>query len=106
MVLRLTLACVLALAAPSASFAQGETLADIRQQLSVLYVEIQKLRGELSTTGELTTGVAGNTPLDRLNAIEEQLQRLTSKSEELEFRINRITVDGTNRIGDLEFRLC
>lgn len=106
MVLQLTLACVLALAAPSISFAQGETLADIRQQLSVLYVEIQKLRGELSTTGELTTGVAGNTPLDRLNAIEEQLQRLTSKSEELEFRINRITVDGTNRIGDLEFRLC
>jgi len=27
-------------------------------------------------------------------------------TEQLEFRVNRITVDGTNRIGDLEFRLC
>ena len=34
------------------------------------------------------------------------MQALTSKTEELEFRINRITVDGTNRIGDLEFRIC
>ena len=86
--------------------AQDQTLADIRQQLSMLYVEIQGLRSELSTTGLATGGVVGNTPLDRLNAIEAELQRLTSKTEELEFRVNRITVDGTNRIGDLEFRLC
>ena len=33
------------------------------------------------------------------------MQRLTSKSEELENRINRIVSDGTTRIGDLEFRL-
>ena len=45
-------------------------------------------------------------PLERLNAIEAQLQSLTSKTEELEFRIDRLTTDGTNRIGDLEFRLC
>lgn len=91
---------------PIAAIAQEETLADIRQQLTVLYVDIQRLRTELSTTGELTSGTSGSTPLDRLNAIESELQRLTSKTEELEFRINRITVDGTNRIGDLEFRLC
>ena len=97
----------LGLAAPAVATAQNtETLADIRQQLSGLYVDIQTLRTELSTTGGLSTGVAGNTPLDRLNAIEAALQRLTSKTEELEFRVNRITVDGTNRIGDLEFRLC
>lgn len=95
-----------ALSAPLPAIAQDETLADIRQQLTVLYVDIQKLRTELSTTGGLTAGQAGNTPLDRLNGIEAELQRLTSKTEELEFRINRITVDGTNRIGDLEFRLC
>jgi len=82
------------------------TLADIRQQLSSLYSDITRLKTELTTTGALTTGVVGNTPLDRLNAIEAELQRLTSKTEELEFRVNRITVDGTNRIGDLEFRLC
>lgn len=94
------------LAAPVPVMAQDQTLADIRQQLSILYVDIQRLRAELSTTGALTSGIAGNTPLDRLNAIESELQRLTSKTEEMEFRINRITVDGTNRIGDLEFRLC
>jgi tol-pal system protein YbgF len=54
----------------------------------------------------LNSGIAGNTPLDRLNAIEMELQRLTSQSEELEFRINRITADADNRIGDLNFRLC
>lgn len=101
----MTLALVLT-AAPMTAMAQDTTLADIRQQLSTLYSDINGLKGELSTTGALTTGTAGNTPLDRLNAIEAELQRLTSKTEELEFRVNRITVDGTNRIGDLEFRLC
>jgi len=33
------------------------------------------------------------------------LTRLNSKAEELENRINRVVTDGTNRIGDLEFRL-
>jgi tol-pal system protein YbgF len=98
---------VLALGMPAAAAAQdAATLADIRQQLSVLYGEIDGLRGELSASGTLSTGLAGNTPLDRLNAIEAELQRLTSKTEELEFRINRITVDGTNRIGDMEYRVC
>lgn len=86
--------------------AQDQTLADIRQKLSILYVEIQSLRAELSPSGEATTSIGGNSALERLDAIEAELQRLTSKTEELEFRINRITVDGTNRIGDLEFRLC
>lgn len=98
---------VMALLAPVPAVGQqDQTLADIRQELSALYVDIQRLRTELSTTGGLTQGTLGNTPLDRLNAIEVELQRLTAKTEELEFRINRITVDGTNRIGDLEFRLC
>lgn len=104
--LRFALILALGLSAPLSAAAQDQTLADIRQQLSVLYVDIQRLRTELSTSGALTTGTVGNTPLDRLNAIENELQRLTSKTEELEFRINRVTVDGTNRIGDLEFRLC
>ena len=89
-----------------AAQAQDQTLADIRQELTVLYVDIQKLKTELSTTNVPSGTQAGNSPLDRLNAIEAALQGLTSKTEELEFRVNRITVDGTNRIGDLEFRLC
>jgi len=86
--------------------ADPQTLADIRAQIAALSGDIEGLRGELSASGQLTTGVAGNTPLERLNAIEAELQRLTSKTEELEFRINRITTDGTNRLGDLEFRVC
>ena len=106
MMLHRILAVCAILLAPLPAAAQDETLADIRQQLTALYVDVQRLRTELSTTGTLPTGIAGATPLDRLDAIEAELQRLTSKAEELEFRVNRITVDGTNRIGDLEFRLC
>ena len=85
--------------------AQDETLADIRQELSVLFVEIQRLKRELSTTGAGTTIVGGDT-LQRVDLIEAELRRLTSATENLEFRIGRVVQDGTNRIGDLEFRLC
>ncbi|MEL6617552.1 MAG: tol-pal system protein YbgF [Pseudomonadota bacterium] len=87
--------------------AQGDqTLADIRQELTVLYVEVQRLKRELSTTGGATTNLGGTGALDRIDTIEAELQRLTNKTEELEFRIGRVVSDGTNRIGDLEFRLC
>lgn len=101
--------CVLVLAALFASpsaFAQSrqETLADIRQDLSFMFVEIQRLKQELSTTGGANE-VSGDTTLQRLDAIEAELRRVTGKTENLEFRINNIVRDGTNRIGDLEFRL-
>ena len=96
----------LGLVLPMAGLAQDTTLADLRQELSTLYIDIQNLKSELTASGALTQGSVGNTPLERLDSIEAQLQALTSKTEELEFRINRITVDGTNRIGDLEFRIC
>lgn len=82
-----------------------ETLADVRQQLSVLYVEVQRLKRELSTTGAPQGSVSGGSVLARLDAIELEVQRLTGKTEQLEFRIDEIVRDGTNRIGDLEFRL-
>ncbi len=44
--------------------------------------------------------------LDRINSIESELTRLTAKTEQLEFRINQVVQDGTNRVGDLEFRIC
>ena len=102
---RIAVVCALLLS-PLPATAQEETLADIRQQLTVLFVDVQRLKRELSTTGALNSGSAGSTPLDRLNTIEAELQRLTSKSEELEFRVNSITTDANNRIGDLNFRLC
>ncbi len=98
---------IAAMAAPAgAAFAQDQTLADIRAELASLYGDISALRAELVVSGLAGEGVTGATPLDRLNSIEAELTRLTSKTEDLEFRITRITRDGTNRIGDLEFRLC
>ena len=97
---------VVALGLPGLVLAQDTTLADLRQDLSGLYIDIQNLKSELVASGGLTEGTSGNTPLERLDSIEARLQALTRLTEELEFRINRITVDGTNRIGDLEFRIC
>ena len=85
---------------------RSDTLADIRQELSVLYVELRKLRRELSTTGGAGQMTVGGSVLDRVGAIESELQRLTAKTERLEFRIDRVVSDGTNRVGDLEFRIC
>ena len=85
--------------------AQDQTLADIRQELSVLFVEMQKLKRELSTTSGASSVVGGDT-LQRVDLIERELRNLTSRTETLEFRIGRVVSDGTNRIGDLEFRLC
>ena len=95
-----------ALAAPAvAQDGRDRTLADIRQDLNVLFVEIQRLRRELSTTGGPSVQPGGGSVLDRVNAIESELQRLTARTEELDFRIQQIVEDGTRRIGDLEFRL-
>ena len=82
-----------------------QTLADVRQELMVLNVEIQKLKRELSTTGNVQGSTGVGTLLDWVEGIESELQRLTGKTEQLEFRIDRVVADGTNRIGDLEFRL-
>lgn len=95
-----------ALIAPGALCAQDQTLADIRQELTVLYVDIQRLKRELSTTGAAAQAAGGQDMLERVDVIEASLRRLTGRTEELEFRIDRIVRDGTNRIGDLEFRLC
>lgn len=84
----------------------SQTLADIRQELSILYVEILRLKQELNTTGAPSVDLEGTSVLERIDAIESEMRRLTGRTEELEFRIDRIVTDGTNRIGDLEFRLC
>jgi len=92
-------------AVPGVTQEREQTLADIRQELTVLHVEVQRLNRELSTTGAPSASLAGTSVLDRVTAIEAELQRLTSKTEELQYRVQRIVEDGTNRIGDLEFRL-
>ncbi|MEM6728925.1 MAG: tol-pal system protein YbgF [Pseudomonadota bacterium] len=99
------LAFALALLALPLSAQTSETLADLRQELSVLFVDLQRLKQELNTTGA-ASGVGAGSVLDRVAAIEGRVQQLTAKAEELEFRIDRVVRDGTNRIGDLEFRIC
>ncbi|MFZ7092268.1 tol-pal system protein YbgF [Primorskyibacter sp. 2E233] len=102
---RAVIAVCLMLVAGAVPAQQSETLADIRQDIAILNGELLRLKQELNTTGSSGV-VVGGTALDRLNAIEAELQRVTSKTEELEFRINTIVKDGTNRLGDLEFRVC
>lgn len=93
--------------APTGAGAQdAATLADIRQELAVVFVELQKLKRELSTTGGAAQPAGGGPLLERVNAIEAQVQGLTAKTEQLGFRIDTVVRDGTNRVGDLEFRLC
>jgi len=41
-----------------------------------------------------------------MDAMEAELAALTRRTEDLQNRVNRIVQDGTNRISDLEFRLC
>jgi len=100
-------AAALILSAPVAvAQDRTQTLADIRQELSILFVELQRLRGELNTTSGATgIGAAGST-LSRMDALEAELRRLTSLTETLDLRVNQVVTDGTNRVGDLEFRLC
>ncbi|WP_170604882.1 tol-pal system protein YbgF [Ruegeria arenilitoris] len=82
-----------------------QTLADIRQELTVLHVELQRLKREFSTTGSPSPNLSGDSVLERVDAIEAELQRLTRQTEQLNQRVQSIVTDGTNRIGDLEFRL-
>jgi len=104
--MRAVFAAVFVLVSATLASAQdSETLADIRQELTVLHVEVQKLKRELSTTGGAGTATSGGSVLDRVNAIEDELRRLTAKTEQLQFRVEQVVTDGTRRIGDLEFRL-
>lgn len=94
----------LPLAAPAQDRAQS--LADIKAELVVLMAEFNALKAELVTTGGAASGAAGGDALQRLDAIEAALVRLTASAEEMELTLNRVVADGTNRIGDIEFRLC
>lgn len=97
--------CVALWGGMAAAQDRAQTLADIRQELTVLSVEIRTLKRELSTTG---APQAQNLPagmLDRVNGIEAALTRLTAQTEALSLRVDRIVADGSRQINDLEFRL-
>lgn len=104
---RLGLALVLCLV-PALSIAQDrtQTLADIRTELAALAAEFNALKAELVSSGAATNGSAGGDALTRMDTIEAELARLTARTEEVELKLNRVVADGTNRIGDMEYRLC
>ncbi|MFN4202513.1 MAG: tol-pal system protein YbgF [Tabrizicola sp.] len=85
---------------------RAQTLADIRSELAALAAEFNALKSELISTGAISSGAAGGDALTRMDTIEAALARLTARTEEVELRLNRVVNDGTNRIGDIEYRLC
>ncbi len=101
----LTLAVMLL---PGLAFGQdrAQTLADIKAELAALNGTFTALKQELITSGAAQSGAAGGSALERLDSIEAALVRLTAKTEEVELKVNRVVTDGTNRVGDLEFRVC
>jgi tol-pal system protein YbgF len=98
-------ALFLILPVPLAAQDRAQTLADIRAELQVLRGEIDALKGELTATGTAQGSGASGPALQRLDTIEAALVSLTAKAEGIENRLNRVVADGTNRIGDIEFRL-
>lgn len=108
MIRALVLSALLAAATAAPAGAQNaETLADLRSELTRLAQDLQSLRGELVAGGQSAMQAAGGTgALDRMNAMEAEIVRLTARTEELQNRIDRVVADGTNRVGDLEFRIC
>jgi tol-pal system protein YbgF len=104
--LRLGVMLFVLLSGPAFAQDRAQTLADIRAELAGLAAEFNTLKAELVQTGASGSGAAGGSALERMDAMEAELARLTSRAEAIELRLNRVVQDGTNRIGDLEFRLC
>lgn len=82
-------------------------MADLRAELNLLRGQLQTLRSELVASGAAGFQAAGgDTAIDRMNAMEHRLARLTDRTEQLGKRIDQIVSDGSRRIADVEFRLC
>jgi tol-pal system protein YbgF len=91
---------------PAMAQDKAQTLADVKTELGQLQAEFNSLKSELVSTGAVQSGAAGGDALQRLDAIEAALQRLTNKTEEIGLKVNKVANDGTSRIADMEFRIC
>lgn len=86
--------------------AAQDNLADIKAQIGTLAAQFNALKSELIASGAAASGAAGGDALQRLDAIEAELTRLTARTEEVELRLNRVVQDGTTQLNDLQFRVC
>ena len=98
--------CLALLPVPGMAQDNAQTLADIKSELTSLMAQFNSLKSELVSSGAASNGSAGGDALQRMDAIEAELTRLTNKTEEVDARLRAVVSDGTNRIGDIEFRLC
>lgn len=85
---------------------KAQTLADIKAELGQMMAEFNALKSETVASGASGAALGGGDTLQRLDTLEAELMRLTSRAEEIELRLNRVVQDGTNRLGDMEYRLC
>lgn len=107
MIGRAIAAAVLAVTVALPAAGQEPTLADLRAELTELSGQLQALRRELVASGAAGFQAAGgDAAIDRMNAMEQRLERLTDQTEQLGNRIDRIVTEGSRRLADLEFRLC
>ena len=86
--------------------APNPTLEDIRLSLQALDSDLQELRGQFVSTGQVAPGIpfdAGT--LARLDAIEARIRALTGEVERIQFQVRSVSEDGGRRIADLDFRL-
>jgi tol-pal system protein YbgF len=95
----------LVLGVPARAQDKAQTLADIKAELGQLMAEFNALKSETVATGN-TAALGGGDALQRMDAIEAALMRLTARAEEIQLQLNRVVSDGTNRVGDIEYRLC
>jgi hypothetical protein len=74
---------------PVSAFAQdAQTLADIRAEIGRLQADFNSLKAELVASGSASAGTAGGDALQRMDAIEAELVRLTAKTEQVELKLN------------------
>jgi len=94
------------LATPALGQDKAQTLADLKTELGQLMAEFNTLKAETVSSGATGGSFGAGDALQRLDAIEAELMRVTALAEEIELKLNRVVTDGTNRIGDIEYRLC
>ena len=91
---------------PAVAQDRAQSLADVKAELAQLAADFLTLKRELIASGAASNGSAGADPLGRMDALEAELTRLTAKTEQVQIKLSQVVQDGTNRIGDIEFRLC